>query len=305
MTTPTFGRVLSAMVTPFDDEGKLDLDAAVALAGWLVESQGHEGLVLAGTTGESPTLTHEEQGELFRAIRSTVSVPIVAGTGSNDTRAAVDLTRRAVAAGVDGLLVVTPYYNRPSQAALVDHFTAVAAAGDDLPMLIYDIEVRTGRKVEAETLLTLGHDVENIIGIKDASGDVAETAMLLTEAPDGFEVYSGEDKLTLPLLSIGAVATIGVATHWTGPEHVQMFDALAAGDLARATALNAMMLPSFAYESLPDAPNPVPTKAMMRLLGHAVGHGRSPMHHEPPGLEGLARAVIEGSGLAIEAALPA
>jgi len=304
MTTATFGRVLSAMVTPFDDDENLDLDAAQALASWLVGSQGHEGLVLAGTTGESPTLTHDEQGQLFRAVRQAVDVPIIAGTGSNDTRAAVDLTKRAVEAGVDGLLVVTPYYNRPSQASLVDHFKAVAAAGSDVPTLIYDIPVRTGRKVETENLLTLAYDVGNIIGVKDAAGDPAETAMLLRDAPDGFQVYSGDDGLTLPFLSIGACGAIGVATHWTGPEHVQMFDAFAAGDVGRARELNAMMLPSFAFESMLDAPNPIPTKAMLRMLGHKVGHGRSPMHIEPPGLEAAAQALIEGSGLAIEASLP-
>ena len=301
---PTFGRVLSAMVTPFDENEDLDLDAAQALASWLVESQGHEGLVLAGTTGESPTLTHDEQGQLFRAVREAVNVPIIAGTGSNNTRAAVDLTKRAVQAGVDGLLVVTPYYNRPSQAALVDHFTAVAAAGDDVPTLIYDIPARAGRKVETENLLTLAHDVSNIVGIKDAAGDPAETAMLLTQAPDGFEIYSGDDSLTLPLMAIGAIGAIGVATHWTGPEHVQMFAAFASGDVVKARKLNAMMLPSFGFESMPDAPNPVPTKAMLRMLGHNVGTGRSPMHMEPPGLEAAAHAIIEGSGLAIEASLP-
>lgn len=301
---PIFGRVLSAMVTPFDENEDLDLDAAQALASWLVDSQGHEGLVLAGTTGESPTLTHDEQGELFRAVREAVNVPIVAGTGSNDTRAAVDLTKRAVAAGVDGILVVTPYYNRPSQAGIVDYFKAVAAAGNDVPALIYDIPVRTGRKVETENLLTLAHDVENIVGLKDAAGDPGETAMLLTHAPDGFQVYSGDDSRTLPLLSVGAVGAIGVATHWTGPEHVQVFDAFAAGDVSKAQAMNAAMAASFDFASMPDAPNPIPTKAMMRMLGHRVGRGRSPMHVEPPGLEAAAQALIEGSGLAIEASLP-
>ena len=302
--TPTFGRVLSAMVTPFDEDGALDLDGAQALASWMVDSQGHDGLVLAGTTGESPTLTHDEQGELFRAVRSAVDVPLIAGVGSNDTKAATDLTRRAVAAGVNGLLVVTPYYNRPSQSALIDHFTTIAEAGDGLPALIYDIPVRTGRKVETESLLILAHDVDNIVGIKDAAGDPAETASLLTQAPDAFEIYSGDDKLTLPLLSIGAVGAIGVATHWTGPEHVQMFDAFASGDVARARELNAMMLPSFSFESMLDAPNPIPTKAMLRMLGHRVGFGRSPMHVEPPGLEAAARALLEDSGLAIENEVP-
>lgn len=301
--TATFGRVLSAMVTPFDADGDLDLDAAAGLASWLVDTQGHEGLVLAGTTGESPTLTHEEQGDLFRAVRAAVDVPIVAGTGSNDTAAAVDLTKRAVAAGVDGLLVVTPYYNRPSQAALVDHFAETAAAGDGIPMIIYDHPGRTGRKVETETLLDLAHDVPNIIGIKDAAGDPGETARLLTEAPDGFEIYSGDDALTLPLLAIGAVGVIGVATHWTGPETLAMIQAFQAGEVAEARRLNAMMMPSFAFENPADAPNPIPTKAMMRVVGHPVGLGRPPMHIEPPGLEAAARAVIENSGLAIEASL--
>lgn len=299
----TFGRILSAMVTPFDENEALDLDAAQALASWLVDTQGHDGLVLAGTTGESPTLTHDEQGQLFRAVREAVDVPIVAGTGSNDTRAAIDLTKRAVAAGVNGLLVVTPYYNRPSQAALVDHFSAVAAAGDDVPTLIYDHPGRTGRKVETEQLLTLAHDVPNIVGVKDAAGNPAETAMLLSEAPDDFEIYSGDDGLTLPLLAIGAVGAIGVATHWTGPEHLQMFDAFEAGDVATARELNNRMQPSFGFASMDDAPNPIPTKAMMRALGHQVGHGRSPMHIEPPGLEAAAEALIEGSGLAIESSL--
>jgi len=301
---PTFGRVLTAMVTPFDDEGAFSPDAAAELAAWLVDTQKNEGLVLAGTTGESPTLTHDEQGDLFRAVRSAVDVPIVAGTGSNDTAAAVDLTKRAIAAGVDGVLVVTPYYNRPSQAALVDHFTAVAEAADELPMLIYDIPVRTGRKVSTEALLTLAHDVGNIIGIKDAAGDAAETAMLLSQAPDGFEIYSGDDGMTLPFLSIGAVGAIGVATHWTGVEHLEMFEAFAAGDVVRARELNAQMLPSFGFESMDAAPNPIPTKALLRMLGHKVGYGRPPMHIEPPALEAAARAVLEGSGLAVEALLP-
>lgn len=302
--TATFGRVLSAMVTPFDENEDLDLDAAQALASWLVETQGNEGLVLAGTTGEAPTLTHEEQGQLFRAVREAVSVPIVAGTGSNDTQAAVDLTKRAVEAGVDGLLVVTPYYNRPAQAAMIDHFTAVAAAGNDVPTLIYDIPIRTGRKVETESLLTLAHEVSNIVGLKDAAANPAETAGFMSQAPDGFELYSGDDDFTLPFLSVGAVGTIGVATHWCGQETVQMFDAFKSGDVVRARELNALMIPSFGYKSMDDAPNPIPTKAMMRMLGHKVGHGRSPMHIEPPALEAAARALIEGSGLAVEAHLP-
>lgn len=301
--TATFGRLLSAMVTPFDKDGALDLDTAQKLAVWLVKDQGHEGLVLAGTTGESPTLTHDEQGDLFRAVREAVSVPLIAGTGSNDTSAAIDLTKRAVKAGIDGLLVVTPYYNRPSQRCLKDHFTQVAAAGDGLPTLIYDIPFRTGRKVETETLAALCNGVENIIGIKDAAGDVAETARLMSMCSPDMEVYSGEDKLSLALLALGAVGVIGVATHWTGPEHLELFERLEAGDLAAARALNTKMLASFAFESTDAAPNPIPTKAVLRALGHNVGYGRAPMHLEPEGFEASVRDLLTGSGLKAEALL--
>ncbi|MGI9621854.1 MAG: 4-hydroxy-tetrahydrodipicolinate synthase [Acidimicrobiales bacterium] len=284
-----FGRVATAMVTPFDDDGALDLDVAAQLAQWLV-ANGNEGLIIAGTTGESPTLTHDEQIQLVGAVAGAVEVPVVAGTGSNDTRAAVELTERATAAGADAVLVVTPYYNRPSQASLLSHFKAVAAA-TDLPVMLYDIEVRTGRKIDTDTILELAHDVDNIVALKDASGDPAETAVVLAEAPEDFEVYSGDDSLTLPLLAVGAVGCVGVATHWTGMEHQDLMAAVEKGDLDAARDINASLLTSFAFESTPDAPNPIPTKAMMRVLGIPVGRGRAPMDIEPPGLEEAARTV--------------
>ena len=168
------GTVLAAMVTPFDDEGALDPKAAAELARWLVE-HGVDGLVLAGTTGESPTLDDDEKLELFATVRGAVDVPLVAGTGSNDTRHSVELTRRASELGVDGILAVTPYYNRPSQAGIADHFRSIAAA-TDLPVVIYDIPFRTGRKVESEVLVRLASEVDNIAGLKDAAGDPGETA---------------------------------------------------------------------------------------------------------------------------------
>lgn len=285
-----FGRVATAMVSPFDADGALDLDVAQQLASWLVE-HGNEGLVIAGTTGESPTLTHDEQISLVRAVAAAVDVPVVAGTGSNDTQAAVELTQRATDAGADGVLVVTPYYNRPSQASLLDHFKTVAGA-TDLPVMIYDIPVRTGRKIDTDVLLELAHDVDNVVALKDAAADPAETAVFLAEAPDGFEVYSGDDGLTLPFVSVGAVGCVGVATHWTGLEHQNMFDAIEKGDLAAATAINRTLLRSFAFETGLEAPNPIPTKAMMRAIGIPVGHGRPPMHVEPAGLEEAARTVL-------------
>jgi 4-hydroxy-tetrahydrodipicolinate synthase len=277
------------MITPFAADGSLDLDGAVTLARWLV-GQGAEGLVLNGTTGESATLTVDEDRLLFEAVRAAVSVPIVAGTGSNDTAHAVAMSSMAADLGADGLLVVSPYYNRPSQEGLYRHFTAVAEA-TELPMLIYDIPVRTGRKVETATLLRLARDVATIVGVKDAAGNPGETARLISQAPAGFEVYSGDDALTLPLLAVGAAGVIGVAAHWSIPEHVAMLDAFAKGDVETARLINARLLPSFAYETSDAAPNPVPTKAMMRTLGLPAGECRLPMGPTPDGLEERAREV--------------
>ena len=290
-----FGKVLTAMVTPFRQDGSLDLDTAASLAQWLSDN-GSDGLVIAGTTGEAPTLTHDEQIELIGAVVAAVEIPVVAGAGSNDTAAAVELTERAQEAGANGILSVAPYYNRPSQAGLAKHFATVAAA-TDLPVLIYDIPVRTGRKVDTATLLDLAHGVANIVGIKDAAGDPAETAGLIAQAPDDFEVYSGDDSLTLPLLSVGAVGVIGVATHWAGAEHAEMIAAFEKGDVAAARQINASLMPSYDYETGLAAPNPIPAKAMMRLIGLPVGRCRPPLDVEPDGLVEAAAEVLAGTRL--------
>ena len=289
-----FGRVLTAMVTPFTEEGTLDLDGAARLAQWLV-AHGNEGLVVAGTTGESPTLTHAEQADLVAAVVAAVDVPVVAGAGSNDTRAAIDLTERCTEAGAAGILHVAGYYNRPSQAGLDRHFRHCADA-THLPVIIYDIPGRTGRKVATETIARLAHEVPNLAGLKDAAGSPAETTRLLEMAPDGFEVYSGDDSLTLPLLAIGAVGVIGVATHWAGQEMAAMFDAFESGRVAEAAAINRRLLDSYDFETGDDAPNPVPTKCMMRVLGLPAGPCRLPMGPEPSGLEDRAREVLAGLG---------
>jgi len=274
MSRSRFGSVLTAMVTPFDADGRLDVDAAATLARWLVDEQGNEGLVVAGTTGESPTLRDDEKVELWRAVAEAVTVPVLAGTGSNDTAHTVELTRRTAGCGLAGVLVVTPYYNRPSQAGLERHFTAAAGA-TDLPVVLYDIPARTGRRIEPATTLRLARGVANIVGLKDAANDLPGTARLVAEAPSGFEVLSGNDDMTLPLLAVGAVGTIGVATAWTGRCHAELFAAFDKGDVDRARELNARMLPSFAFESSDTAPNPVPTKALLRLLGLPVGRARA------------------------------
>jgi 4-hydroxy-tetrahydrodipicolinate synthase len=289
MSLPTFGRILTALITPFSSDGSVDLDVAQQLARRLVE-EGNEGLVVCGTTGESPTLSDDEKLAMFSAVIEAVDVPVVAGTVGNNTAHSIELSLKAKSLGVHGILSLCPYYNRPSQAGIEQHLRAIAQAVD-LPQVIYDIPVRTGRKVSTEVLLRLAHEEKNIIGVKDAAGNPAETARLIREAPADFEVYSGDDGLTLPLLSIGAVGTIGVATHWTAPDHVEMFAALETGDLAAATAVNQRMLPSFAFETGDLTPNPIPSKAMMRTLGFEVGQCRLPLGDAPEGLEDEARRV--------------
>lgn len=279
------------MVTPFDRNGDLDLDVAVSLAKWLVE-QGNEGLVVAGTTGEAPTLSYDEKLSLFEAVVNAVTVPVIAGTTGSNTRHDVELTRAAAQLGVGGILGVCPYYSRPSQHGIENHFRSIAAS-TDLPIVLYDIPVRAGRKIATDTILRLANDVPNIVALKDAAGSPGATAAVIARAPVGFEVYSGDDSLTLALLAVGAVGAIGVATHWCAPEQSAMFDAWERGDVGGARLLNARQIESYEFETGDDAPNPVPSKAMLRTLGHDVGECRSPMGPTPHGLEHAARGVYE------------
>jgi 4-hydroxy-tetrahydrodipicolinate synthase len=278
------------MITPFDENGALDLDVAAQLARHL-QSNGHDGLVIAGTTGEAPVLDDDERVSLFAAVIEAVTIPVVAGSGTNDTRHSVQMTKEAKALGAAGVLAVCPYYNRPSQAGIAAHMRAIADASD-LPVMIYDIPVRSGRKISTATLLELANDVPNVVALKDAAGNPGETAALISAAPHGFEVYSGDDGLTLPLLASGIVGTVGVATHWTADDHQLMFDLWEKGDVVGARLVNSRLLPSFAFETGDDAPNPIPTKAMMRHLGFAVGQARLPMGPAPAFVEERAPQVL-------------
>ncbi|MGC8627450.1 MAG: 4-hydroxy-tetrahydrodipicolinate synthase [Acidimicrobiales bacterium] len=282
------GAVICAMVTPFDDDGQLDVDGAVQLARWLVDN-GNDGLLLAGTTGESPVLSDDEKIQLWRAVREAVNVPVIAGSGTASTEHSVELTRAAAQAGADAVLAVTPYYNRPSQAGIEAHFRAIAEASS-LPVIAYDIPKRTGREIKASTLLKLANEGV-LAGVKDAAGSPAATAALIARAPAGFEVYSGDDSLTLPLLAVGAVGVISVASHWAGPEMSEMVAAFIKGDNEVARALNARLVESWEYQTSDEAPNPVPTKAMLRSLGLPGGQCRLPMGPTPAGLEERARQV--------------
>jgi 4-hydroxy-tetrahydrodipicolinate synthase len=250
---------------------------------------GNDGLVLAGTTGEAPALTDDEKLGLFRAVREVVSVPLIANTGSAGTAHSVELTKAAAATGIDGALVVTPYYSRPSQAGIEAHLRAIAAA-TDLPVIVYDIPKRTGREVRLPTFLRLAADGV-IAGVKDAAGAPAATAALIAAAPPSFEVYSGEDALTLPLLAVGAVGVISVASHWAGAQMSDMVAAFIKGDNEAAMALNARLIESWEFEGGDDAPNPVPTKAMLKALGLPGGDCRLPMGPEPAGLAERAEQV--------------
>lgn len=278
-----WGPVVTAMVTPFDDDARLDLDAAAALARWL-QAEGNTGLVVAGTTGEAPVLSDGEKLDLWKAVSEAVTIPVIAGTGSNDTAHSVHLTEQASRLGIAGVLAVCPYYNRPSAAGIDAHLRAMAAA-THLPVMVYDIPVRTGRKIPTGTLLRLAHEVPNVVALKDAAGNPAETARLIAHAPDGYEVYSGDDGLTLPLLAVGAVGVVGVATHWTAPDFVELFARWEQGDVEGARLVNARLLDSFAFETGDEAPNPIPTKAMLRHLGLRVGQCRLPMGPAPAWLE--------------------
>jgi 4-hydroxy-tetrahydrodipicolinate synthase len=291
LRVPRFGQVVTAMVTPFHKDGSLNLDCAKRLARWL-QDNGNDGLVIAGTTGEAPVLTDDERLSLFKAVVEAVTIPVIAGTGTNDTAHSIHLTKEATKLGVAGILAVTPYYNRPSQAGIDAHMRAVCAA-TTLPVVIYDIPVRTGRKINTPTLAKLANEVKNVAGVKDAAGNPAESARLMTMVPKSFELISGDDGLTLPLMAVGCTAVIGVATHWSGVDHQEMFKKWNAGDTAGARAVNARLVESFAFETGDDNPNPLPTKAMMNHLGLDVGDARLPMGPPPAGLAERAAQVMK------------
>lgn len=285
-----FGRVVTAMVTPFNADGSLNLDGARRLAKWL-QDNGNDGLVVAGTTGESPVLTDDERLSLFAAVTEAVTIPVIAGTGTNDTAHSVHMTKEATKLGVAGILAVTPYYNRPPQSGIEGHMRAMAAS-TTLPVVVYDIPARTGRKIATSLILKLANEVSNIVALKDAAGNPAESAVLMSQAPAGFELYSGDDGLTLPFMAIGGSGTIGVATHWTGQDHQEMFALWEKGDVDGARRVNARMLESFAFETGDDNPNPIPSKMMMNVLGLEVGEARLPMGPPPAGLEERAKKVL-------------
>ena len=292
-TTPAapFGRVLAAMVTPFRADGSLDVDGAQRLASHLVDS-GCDGLVVNGTTGESPTTDEHEKQLLVRAVVDAVGdrAHVVAGAGSNDTAHSVLLARDAEKAGADGLLVVTPYYNKPPQAGLVRHFTAVADA-TELPVMIYDIPARAGVAVSSETLVLMaGH--ERVVAVKDAKDDLAASSWVMARTDLAY--YCGTDVLNLPLLSVGGVGVVSVVAHVFARELAAMIAAHDAGDVAGALALHRRLLP--AYQGFFTTQGVITTKAALSLLGLPGGPVRAPLVDATPDEVAAVRAAMTASG---------
>ena len=270
-----FGRVLTAMVTPFRDDGSVDADLAARLAEHLLRN-GTDGLVIAGTTGESPTLSWQEQRDLFQAVREVVAgrAPLLAGTGSNCTAEAVEATRAAAELGADGALVVVPYYNRPPQEGLEAHFRAVSQAAPDLPLMLYNIPGRTGCSLAPETTARL-LDCPGIVAFKAASGTTEEVSQLHLLCGDRLAVYSGDDALTLPMLAVGAVGVVSVASHLAGNAIRAMVQSFLSGDRATALAMHERLLPL--CRALFSTTNPIPVKAALDLEGWPVGPPRLPL----------------------------
>lgn len=289
-----FGTVLTAMVTPFDDDGRLDPDGAATVARFL-QDQGNDGLVLAGTTGEASVLSDEEKLDLWRAVSEAVTIPVIAGSGSNDTPHSIELTGKAADAGAAAVLIVGPYYNRPPQSGIEAHYRAVAAA-TDLPVMIYDVPSRTGRRIAGDVLRRLVREVPNIVALKDATGDPPAAARLVADLGDGFDLYSGDDAMTLPLAACGAVGVVGVSTHWATPEFRDLFAAIEKGDLAHAREVNARLAPTFAYENSDTCVYSQAAKAMLRVLGLPAGECRLPLGPAPEGTDERAREVLRGLG---------
>jgi 4-hydroxy-tetrahydrodipicolinate synthase len=289
-----FGRVLTAMATPFTADGALDVDGAQRLARHLLDN-GTDTLVIAGTTGESPTLTHDEKGRLWAAVVEAAgdSSRVMAGTSTYSTAESIELTQLAEKAGAGSMLLVSPYYNKPPQEGLYLHFSSIAAS-TRLPCLVYNIPGRTACKIEPATMLRLA-EIDNIVGVKDAVGDMAEASRLHRDTGGAFEQYSGDDKNLLPLLSVGGVGVVSVASHLVGPAIRELVEAFERGDTRRALELHTSNLAMF--EGLFATSSPILLKACLNLLGLPGGPLRPPLLDATPPQVDFARGLLEGVGL--------
>ena len=275
LSSAPFGRLLTAMVTPFDASGEVDFDLAAKLAVHLVE-EGSDGIVVCGTTGESPTMSWKEQNLLLETVLSAVGsrVKVLAGTGSNSTSEAIKATREAAAVGAHGALVVVPYYNKPPQDGLEAHFRSISVAAPKLPLMLYNIPGRTGCSIEANTVAKL-MDCSNIVSFKAASGSIEEVTRLRQLCGTNLAIYSGDDGLLLPMLSVGAVGVVSVASHLVGCRLKAMIEAYFSGQCKLALSYHEQLQPLF--KALFATTNPIPVKAALELIGWPVGAPRSPL----------------------------
>ena len=291
--SPPFGRVLTAMVTPFAGDGSLDLNAAAGLASYLVDQLGNDGLVISGTTGESPTTSDAEKADLLRVVIDSVGdrATILAGVGTFNTEHTVELAATAAKLGASGLLVVTPYYSKPPQAGILEHFRQVAEA-TDVPVMLYDIPGRAGVAIATDTTLRLAEH-PRIVAVKDAKGDLTASSRVIAQSELAY--YSGDDAMTLPLLSIGAVGVVGTSTHFSAAGTKQMIEAYLAGDVATALRLHQQLLPI--YTGIFAAQGCILVKAGLKLQGRDVGGLRSPLIEATPAeVQGL-RSALAAAGL--------
>lgn len=269
-----FGQIVTAMVTPFDERGEIDFAATEKLINHLIDN-GSDSLVVSGTTGESPTLTLQEKVELFKfTVQITAGrVPVIAGTGTNSTRESIELTRHAENAGVDGIMLVTPYYNKPCQEGLYQHFKTIANT-TALPVMLYNIPGRSAVNMVPETIIRLA-EVPNIVTVKEASGNLEAMAAIIESTPENFTLYSGDDGLTLPVLAIGGAGVVSVSAHVIGNEMQSMIQNFKSGNLQEAAQQHRRLLPII--KEMFAAPNPSPVKAALHLTGVAVGGVRLPI----------------------------
>jgi 4-hydroxy-tetrahydrodipicolinate synthase len=290
---PPFGRLLTAMVTPFELDGSLDLDAAARLASYLVDELGNDGLVISGTTGESPTTSDAEKADLLRVVLDAVGdrARIVAGVGTFNTEHTLELAATAAKVGAHGLLVVTPYYSKPPQAGIAEHFRRIADA-TEVPVMLYDIPGRSAVAIATDTMLRLAEH-PRIVAVKDAKGDLTTSARVIAETDLAY--YSGDDAMTLPLLSVGAVGVVGTSTHFSAVGTKQLIEAYLTGEVATALRLHQQLLPI--YTGVFATQGCILVKAGLRLQGHDVGGLRSPLIEATPAeVEGL-RSALAAAGL--------
>jgi 4-hydroxy-tetrahydrodipicolinate synthase len=286
-----FGNVLTAMVTPFDDNLEVNYIEAKRLAQYLVDN-GSDGIVVAGTTGESPTLTKDEKLRLFAVVKEQVgdSAKVIAGTGSNNTKECISLTREAEKLGVDGIMLVVPYYNKPCQEGLFTHFHAIATA-TTLPVMLYNVPTRTVTNLNPDTVAKLAA-IPNIVAIKESAGSMDQVTELRRVVPEDFVIYSGDDSLTLPMLALGCHGVVSVAAHIAGEEIQAMVKAFKDGDHAKATAIQVQLFPIF--KSMFVTSNPVPVKAAVNLLGIKAGSVRLPLlEAKPEVVEAVRRSLVQ------------